>query len=255
MMTGRKVYFLYPNQMVKDLIKEIIRYEYEIYIIDNHLALKKLLRLNKNAIVFINIEERLKEEEWELYIKDILSNPDTKETGIGILTYFDRNQALTEKYLLEMGITCGYIRLKTSIEKCRDIILRTLDANEARGRRRFVRGMCNSRIDTFNLYHGGSRYNGKILDISIAGFACYFEDVPPKVEVGLLLKDIQLILRGIRCKVDGHVIRIDHRQNDYDVYIIIFDQGTIIPAVRNKIHDFIFLCFQSMLEQEIKQLS
>jgi len=249
---GRKVFFLYPNALVKEMIKDFIRHEYEVYAVDDHISVKSLLKKYQNTILFINIEERLKEAEWDAYIKGILSDPDSKGTGIGVFTYFDRSKALTEKYLLELGVSCGFIRLKTDIKLCKEIILKTLEANEAKGKRRFVRGICNPRVDTFNLFVGGSRYNGRLLDVSIAGFAGAFNEAPPKVEAGQVLTDIQIVLRGGRFSLDGQIIRIDRRKNDSDLFIILFKPDKMIPDIRNRIHDFITTCLQSSIEQELR---
>ncbi|MBN2352833.1 MAG: PilZ domain-containing protein [Spirochaetales bacterium] len=249
---GRKVFFLYPHSIVRDLVKEIVRNEYEVYIVEDHDRLRPLLVKYGNPIVFINIEERLKEEEWEKYIKDIISNPSTKEVGVGVLTYFDRSKALTEKYLLELGVNCGYIRLKTDINKCKGIILRMLEANEARGKRRFVRGLCNPRLDTLNIVFNGARSTGRLLDVSIAGLACRFDGLARKIEAGQELKDIQLVLRGSRCQIDGRVIRVDRRGGDDDVYVVLFKAETLIPPVKEKIHNFIQICLQNSIEQEMK---
>ncbi|HEQ72480.1 MAG TPA: hypothetical protein ENN69_08325 [Spirochaetia bacterium] len=250
---GRKVFFLYPHTIIRDLIKEIVRNEYEVYMIEDHIRLKSLLVKYRNPIVFLNIEERLKEEEWEQYIKEILSDPATRKIGIGVLTYFDRSKALTERYLMELGVNCGFIRLKTSLEKCKDIILRTLEANEARGKRRFVRGICNPKIDSFNVVIGGTRYNGTMLDVSIAGMACRFTNLMQKLSVGMELKDLQLVLRGMRCQVEGRIIRIDRRGGDSDVYVILFLADSLIPAVKEKIHSFIHICLQDEIERELRR--
>jgi hypothetical protein len=250
---GRKVFFLYPHSIVRDIVKEIIKSEYEVYVVEDHVRLKNLLLKYPNSIVFVNIEERLREEEWEKFIKDILTGPATKGTGIGVLTYFDRSKALTEKYLLELGVNCGYIRLKTDIAKCKDIIFKLLEANEARGKRRFVRGLCNPRLDTFNVLVGGTRCSGKVLDLSIAGMACQFTDLARKVEAGMDLKDIQLVLRGIHCQLDGKVIRVDRRGGDADVYIVLFKAESLIPMIKDKIHSFIHICLQNTIDQEIKK--
>jgi hypothetical protein len=249
---GRKVFFLYPHSIVRDLVKDIVRNEYEVYVIEDHERLRSLLVKYRNPIVFVNIEERLKEDEWEKYIKEVLSGPSTKEVGIGVLTYFDRSKALTEKYLLELGVNCGYIRLKTDISKCKAIILKMLEANEARGKRRFVRGLCNPKLDTFNVAFNGARAQGRLLDVSIAGMACQFTDLTRKIEVGQELKDMQLVLRGARCQVDGRVIRVDRRGGDSDVYIVLFKAESLTAPVKEKIHNFIQVCLQNAIDQEMK---
>jgi len=250
---GKKIFFLYPHPVIRDMVKDIICHEFEVYLVYDHEKLKRYLASCPNSIVFINIEEQLKEEEWENYLRELLANPSLKGLGIGVLTYFDRSKALTEKYLMELGVNCGFIRLRMDVAKCKEIILNILEANKARGQRRFVRGIANPRLDTFNVEIGLSRYNGLILNISIAGMACQFRSLSIKLEVGMELTDIQLVLRGMHCKVSGKIIRIDRRGNDDDTYVILFKPESLTAQVKEKIYNFVHICLQEEVERELKK--
>ena len=61
--------------------------------------------------------------EWEEYIKGIIGSEGTKDVRIGIVSY-NENKELAEKYLMELMVPCGFIRLKLGIEESTQIILK-----------------------------------------------------------------------------------------------------------------------------------
>ncbi len=135
---GRKVFFLYPHSVIQnDMFRILIKNEYEVYSIDDHIKMKELSIRFPESILFINIDDKLNENEWESYIKDILSDTQ-KISRIGILTY-NKDQNLAKKYLMEMMVPCGFICLSLSLEQSAATILKTLMVNEAKGRRKFLR--------------------------------------------------------------------------------------------------------------------
>ena len=252
---GRKIFFLYPHNIIKDIITEIVRNEYEAYILENHIIALKFLVKYKDSILFINIDAIFKEEDWEEYIKNIILNPETKDTRIGVLTYYEKSKDIIEKYLIDLGVHCGFIHIKMEPEKCLQIILKTLEANEARGRRRCIRAICNNKLDTFNIMYGNERYEGTILDISIAGIACCFNNKDSLFKVNTVLPNIQLVLRGASCILTGKVMQVKKRMQGNDVYIIMFDREKIKPEIEKKMHNFIYKSLQEWIKEEITQIA
>ena len=84
---GRKIFFLYPHSVIQDdLVDELIMQGFEIYILRDHKRARKLIERFPGSIMFINIDEKLEEPEWETYIREIQENPSVK-TRLGILSY------------------------------------------------------------------------------------------------------------------------------------------------------------------------
>ena len=133
---GRKVFFLYPHSVLnEELLVEILENEYEIYCIRDHEAAARVAAAWPGSIVFVNIDEGLRELQWEAWIRHLIDAPETASTRLGIMTY-NPNPELAHKYLMELMIPCGFIQLKLGLAEGKRIILKTLEANEARGRRR-----------------------------------------------------------------------------------------------------------------------
>ncbi len=242
---GKKIFFLYPHSVIQDeLISTLIQHEFEVYFLKDHTKAYNLLKKFGNSICFINIDETLAQPEWETYIKKLQSDPEIKGVQIGILSY-NNDRELIKKYLMEIRIKCGFIQLKLGVAESTKIILKTLEANEAKGRRKFVRANCenDSRV-TFNVKYNGDLYSGNIIDISSIGMACSF-DSDPDVKKNSLLREIQLKLRGTLIGIDGIVI--GKRDTTPKTYVLIFDSKTDAIA-KAKIRKFINAALQRYID-------
>ncbi|MDR0383329.1 MAG: PilZ domain-containing protein [Spirochaetaceae bacterium] len=242
---GKKIFLLYPHSVIRDEMLDIlIMAGYETYTLQNETRARKLLERFPGSIMFINIDEGLKEKEWEAYIRNIMENPKTKDSRLGIVSY-NQDRDLMQKYLMELTVPCGYIQLKLGLQESTRIILNALEANEARGRRKYIRADCHEDINATMNYKGESgTYYGKILDISSAGIAAKlekFDDLP----VNSLLRDIQLKLRGGLLMTD--MILMGKRRDNPFIYILLFDPK--MPQ-DNKlvIHRYIKLCLQKYID-------
>ncbi|HUV08292.1 MAG TPA: PilZ domain-containing protein [Spirochaetia bacterium] len=244
---GKKVFFIYPHSVIqKKLISNIIEHEYEVYLLEDHRKALRVLEVYNDSILFVNIDKGLREKEWEKYVRGIMSSEATKNARIGIVTY-DENKALAEKYLMELMVPCGFIRLKIGVEESTRIILKTLEANEAKGRRRFVRAVCRgSNRATFNIKIRNKIITGLIIDISSAGMACSF-DGEINLKVGTPFNDLQLRLKGSLCRLSGRVAGFIEADTQH--YVIMFDEN-LDQHTRAKIRSFIF----SVLHEEINKI-
>lgn len=248
---GRKVFFLYPPSVVQDeLIQEIFNNEFEVYILKDHRKVAYLLKNNPNAILFINIDAEMKEEEWEQFIRTILSSPETSSIQIGILSY-NEDKELAQKYLMDIGVQCGFIKLKIGLQESIKIILKTLEATEAKGNRKFVRAKCdNKSYASFNIKIGSGIEQGTIKDISSVGMACYFDN---KVEITIntYLKDVQLRLKGALIMVSGAIL--GNYEEDKKTYILMFDKETIVK-MRSKLQNLIYKCLQDNMDSMVQKI-
>ena len=250
---GKKIFFLYPHSVIQEeLIAQIVQNEFEIYLVHDHKRLKKLLEKYNDSIVFINIDERLKEEEWKEYVRDLVSNDATKNVQVGILTY-NENRELAQSYLMDIGISAGYVQLKLGLKESSKIILKTLVVNEAKGKRKFVRAKCpkNSKTE-FNVQLFGKNQQGEIIDISSAGMACVFHnsmDIPTRTE----LDKLQLKLRSRIVMVSGIVAGRRSDDQGRTVYVILFT-GYISAEGKQRISEFIYKTLQNEIERELESV-
>ncbi|WP_010256187.1 hypothetical protein [Treponema primitia] len=241
---GRKVFFLYPHSVIQDdLVDELIMQGFEIYILRDHKRARKLIERFPGSIMFINIDERLEEPEWEAYIQEIQDNPEI-QTRLGILSY-NTDRDLMEKYLMEMMVPCGYIQLKQGVKESTVIIRNALLANEAKGRRKSFRAVCEEGSGTLNFKGDIGLITGKLLDISAAGFAAQI-DAPPQMDKNAVIRKVQLKLRGSLAMAD--LIFLGPRYDRQDVWILLFDPTSLTDNAKITINHYIKLCLQRLID-------
>ncbi|MDR2181843.1 MAG: PilZ domain-containing protein [Treponema sp.] len=241
---GRKIFILYPHSVIQDeLLDFLIMAGFEAYVVHDHKRALALLKRFPCSIMFINIDQGLSEKEWEAYVRTIQEDPATKETRLGILSY-NTDQKLMQKYLMDLAVPCGYIQLKLGVKASTKIMLSALEANEARGRRKYIRAMCEDDSNaTVNLKGPASLYYGKILDISAAGIAAHFDtfaDFPPNT----VLKEVQLKLRGSLVLTDATLAG----KRDDKVWVLLFDNERMSPNHKLVIHHFIKYTLQRYMD-------
>ncbi|MDC7226219.1 MAG: PilZ domain-containing protein [Spirochaetales bacterium] len=244
---SKKVFFLYPHSVIQQgLVRELVANEYAVYLVSNHKRFREVLRDFDEPIVFINIDENLDPDQWREYISEIKSSDDNN-AKIGVLTY-NEDKDLAKTYLMDLGIQCGFIKLKLGLDQSRSIILKTLEANEAKGRRKYLRIDCWQLPNTeLNMKFGDELCSGRIRDISSVGLAFMF-DKERVLEKHTMLKDIQLKLRGKIARVSGPVIG-ERETPEGTIYVILFNQDTD-SATRSRIHSFMY----ETLQEEINRI-
>ena len=244
---AKKVFFLHPHSVVQQgMVQELVANEYAVYLVNNHRRFREIVRDFNDPVVFINIDEQLDSDGWKEYVEDLMNSGDNS-AGIGVLTY-NEDQELAKTYLMDLGIPCGFIKLKLGLEQSRQIILKTLEANEAKGRRKFLRIDCwDLQNIEFNMKINEKLVAGRIRDISSVGIAFMFNE-EQVIQLRTVLRDIQLKLRGKIARISGPVIG-QRVIAEGTIYVLLFDKNTT-PDTKNKIHNFIY----ETLQEEIKQI-
>jgi len=241
---GKKIFLLYPHSVIRDeMLDVLIMAGFETYVVMDPERARKLLIMFPYSIMFINIDEGLKELEWEKYIRGIMYDPKTTSTSLGIMSY-NQDTDLMKKYLMDYAVPCGYIQLKLGLQESTKIILSALEANEARGRRKCIRAECEDDINaTVNYKINSSVYRGKILDISSAGIAAKF-DKPAEIPNNSVIHAVQLRFRGGIVMVD--MIFLCPRPNNHMVQVMLLDPKTTTEN-RLIIHRYIKQCLQKYI--------
>lgn len=243
--TGRKVFLLNPPSVVgDDLIHAILAAEYELYVLKEPRRALAVFKRFPESIVFANIDSVLEEREWEAYVRRLITEPTFKDIRVGILSY-NSDPQLIEKYLMDVGVQCGFVRLKLGMQESTRIMLQMLEANEAKGRRRYVRASAADDARTsFNVEIVGKRYEGKILDISSVGMAVRFSE-SVKLEPKSALDNIQIRLRATLVRVDA--VMLGRRSDDPSVCVLLFRHKADNKA-RRQIREYIHRSLQEYID-------
>ena len=247
---GRKVFFLHPSAVVQNrVISELVQEEFEVYAVKDEVKLKILLQKYPDSIVFASINEGIKEDAWEKWIREVMTDSATSDVSIGVISLTE-NADEKRKYTEQMKVKCGYIVIKSDITHFIKIISTILNSAEAKGRRKFIRlpteGEANT---TVNIPIGGNFVNGHIKDISVVGFSCYFDE-DPELTKNKLFPDIQLRLHSQLLNVEG-IAYGSRLEGEIKTYVMLFTKR-VDSDERSKIRKFIHSTLQARMDNEFK---
>ena len=246
---GRKVFFLYPSALLQNrIIDELAQEEFEVYVIKDALKIKQALEFYPNSILIASISEAMKESAWIELITSIHENPLTGKVDIAFITSSGDEETM-KKYKEMFDFNCGYIIVKSDIEKAIRQIVIVLNNVNAKGRRKFIRLVTDKDKTTVNLPINGVFKNGHIKDISIVGFSCVFDEDPALPKNGFF-GDIQLRLQGQLLKVEGIVFGSRADENE-KVYVFLFTKR-VDGDIQSRIRKFIQANLQSKMDEGLK---
>ena len=182
---GRKTFFIVPDATLlpETYLEDYMARGYETYIIgdDRYCPLKAkvevIIETFTDSILFFYIDAQIKGIRWEKYIKELQQ----KYAGrilIGVL--YAKRQSEEEKaklekyYLFDVGIQCGCISLEYQKTKNFALIDKVMFANQACGRRKNIRAICDTRSKVSIITKHG-QVKGSVLDVSMSHFSCIFD--------------------------------------------------------------------------------
>ena len=243
---GKKIFLLYPHSVIReDMLDLLIMAGYETYTLVDEKKAMKLLAMFPGSIMFINIDEGLKENEWEIYVRAVQENPKTRDSRLGIMSY-NQDPVLMKKYLMKLEVPCGYVQLKLGVQESTKIILSALEANEARGRRSSIRASCeDDKNATVNFKDNSQFLHGKILDISSAGIAARFDKLP-SYPINAILRSVQLKLHGVIVMTD--MIFVAQRPNDRLSQVLLYGPKLSTNS-KLVIHHYIKQCLEKYINE------
>ncbi len=245
---GRKTFFLHPQKVIdQEVVGGLVACEYEVYTLRDHTKAAKALKANPNSLLLVNIDDGMKESEWESYIRTIATSQEYGNAKVGVISSNDDPRTV-EKYVKSIALPLGYHILKDDAKENFKLVLGILKGQNAQGRRKFIRADCsNDPRSTLNMKKGNEVLHARLLDISAAGTACLFE-AQTGLKPNAYLRDLQLNLRGVRLRVNG--VFMGTRKSEPLVHVILFDPKTG-KEVRGSIHGYIRQALQRSLDQNI----
>ena len=218
---GKRIFFIYPPNQINnnEMILELIKSGYEIYNVNDHNSILKVLKQYNSSVIFVNIDKKMDEYYWEKYIRNIQEDPETKEVRIGIISNTD-NKAVKTKYLMELNVQCGFIKLTENLEENLNLLNTIFRANEIKGRRKYIRAPMEKDDNCgFEIQADNTLYTGDILDISIAGMRCVFTN-NERFVINRRFDTINIDLSGTIINIGGEITMHHEGTNSY---VIMFE--------------------------------
>lgn len=249
-LNGKKVFFVQPSSVIqKEMVAELIRQEYEVLLIPEAKQARKVFTKYPDCLAFLNLDDGFTEEEWAAFVRECQDHPVLRSVKVGILTY-NSDPELQRKYLMELMVPCGFIKLSLRLAESTAIVAKVLEANEARGRRSYLRVHCgdNTRL---NLRLASGVVEGRILDISSVGMACVLKS-GTELKLHSVLDSIQLQLKGSLCLVNGVIMGSRPVEGSNEIaYIVLFDHK-MPPTQREKIRNYLQWALQTSIEADLR---
>jgi len=234
---GRKVFFVRPHSVLQqELIETLVRAEFEVGLIKDQTKAEALFRRHPTCIAFLNIDEGWPLEEWDAFVARVLSDPVLQGVRLGIVTY-NESQELAEHYLMAASTT---------------IILKVLEANEARGRRQFLRVACQNENAEVNFQGAHRKISGTIHDLSVTGMACLLER-DPGLKARTPVAELQIRLKGTSFTVSGVLMGSRKDEGGHTLFIFLFNPKDMTDA-KDKVRAFLQGVVQRQLDTELKLL-
>ena len=229
--TGRKVFFIAPDTtlMPRSYLEDFFALGYECYYIEYdkregfEKKVKAIISLFEDVLLFFNIDYRVPGVDWEDLIRDV-SIDNNKKSFVGI--YYAKRQSNEEKTFIErrykslVGLNMGFIQLEYSKSKNIEILEEALWSNQAQGRRKTIRALCNSTC-TYTCMYEGSRENGILQDISLSHFTVLSPGSGLEIKLYEKLADIHFNIRGFLFRSDA-VLVMERPVNGDMLYVFAF---------------------------------
>jgi hypothetical protein len=247
---GKKIFFLYPPPVLIQVVDELAKQEFEVYLSTDHERLRRAISAFPDALVFVNLDDGLDEPGWIGYVKALRT--EAPAVGIGIVTLND-DPELREHYLMNLEVQCGFVILKIGAAKTSEILVKTLEANEARGRRKFVRAACSPGLAQCSLDFEGTRLKAELSDLSSAGAALRF-DGGVTLKAGTVLRDMSFTIKAQRIFASGVVVATRAaEQGGAAIHVVMFDPASLDEARREKLKSIVYkinqLSMDALLEK------
>lgn len=244
---GRKIFFLNPAYSVRnEVITELQNEEYEVYIIESYRDAKNLLRLNENAILFINVDAQLAMNSWYNFIRTFEKEDVLSSIYVGIISERIR-PADRELFLTTAQIPAGITMLDTDMKFITESILGILKEANAKGRRQYVRAnLSHDKEASLFWNHGTKMHQLKLLDISSVGMSV---KVPPAlaqiVGKNFILRDVTLRLGSKQIVIEAVVFAVKEIP-DGIIWVLLLLPNTSTKT-RDIIRQYISETFQKIM--------
>jgi len=230
---GRKTFFIAPDLSLlpENYLEDYLEHGYEAYIITDDAVcplqnkIEIIISVFKDSILFFYIDTKVPGLDWEKLIKNLQAKY-ADRILIGVL-YTKRKTEIEQRnlekyYLFDVGIQCGCIAMEYQKSKNFTLIDRVLFENQASGRRKNIRAICDDSCKiTFN--YNGKNYNGRIQDISMSHFSCLIDQHPFEMPVFTKVPGILFIVQGIHFRSDA-ILSIQRKTENETLQVFLFSR-------------------------------
>ncbi len=251
---GRKIFFINPsNSVQREIIQNLHKKEFEVYIIENYRDAKNVLRLNPDSILFINIDAQLTVAGWFNFIRS-----------------FDKEDALKSiiVYVISEKIKPHDIEIFSKFSEAEDTVLdfskgtlplseaidKILEKKNAKGKRQYIRiNLLHDKDASLFWNHGSKMHQLKLIDLSSVGMAVRIPESLKKISVAKnYLIDTMTLRLGSRQVVVGAIIFAIKETPHGTEWVLLLPAHTP-TAVKEEIRYYIFKTIEGKMQSIIDE--
>ena len=229
---GRKTFFIAtePSLLPESYLEDYLTRGYETYIIadDRNCPLVKkvesIINIFEDSILFFYIDAEIIGLNWKQYIKQ-LQERFGDQILIGVLYSKrhndDERRRIEKYYLFDVGIQGGCISLEFQKAKNFALIDKVMFANQASGRRKNVRAICDNNSKVTFVYNS-IEFTATLSDISLTHFSC---TIPGESYIPLYekIKNVFVDINGLHFKTDA-ILLLQRVIKNKMLYVFIFSR-------------------------------
>ncbi len=247
---GRKIFFLNPAYAIKkEVIQNLRKNEYEVYLIETYRDAKNLLRKNPGSLLFINVDAQLTIPAWFNFIRSFEREEALKSIYVTVISEkLKSNDVEIFCKFSEMEEGYGVIDFSKGVKDVANRIQNILDAKNAKGRRQYIRAnmMSDKEVSLFWNY-GSKMHKLKLYDLSSVGMAV---KIPVALEnmiiaKNFLLQDVTMQLGTKQLAIEA-VIFTMKKTPEGTIWVLLLAPFT--PSiVKDEIRQYIFRSIEDQL--------
>ena len=253
LISGRKTFFVAPELTIlpEESLKFFYQLGYETHCLNDDFILplrdkvKLLAEMFPELILFFNVDRRVSGISWPKFIEEIQHEyGDRAVIGVQYNKRSDINEIrdIERRYLFDIGISGGCVPIEYQKSRNLDLLTKVLAANQANGRRRHLRAVCNEACK-LTISHRGRTWKGHLRDVSVSHFSVTFTGEIPDIPLYEKIEKIQLFLRGVMCNVTGVLClkRVVGRDN---IHVFVFrtasDREGLDPEQLERVNNYVY---------------
>jgi hypothetical protein len=252
--SGRKIFYFFPSGPYhQQVVKRIIRDEYEIYTLSDYERGLPLIFHYNGALLFFHIDELKDYGHIRAVLHDFCRQSANRSIELIILTRDGDRAEELRAFMKEMS-NCRIILLEEDPEKSAEELLDLLSGFEARGQRRYVRfGSSKDEVALIEFVHKSKEVSAGVHDISSVGLSFSLTDGP-----GLSIRShINNFDIEISERIEGlsGTVTIKRKLPDGSVlYVLMFEKG-ISKELREKLHTIIHGSLQRQFNRRLDSVA
>lgn len=262
---GRRTFFIAPDPsfLPESFLQDFLARGYEAYIIKDfrfypmYEQVRIIMDTCPDSIFFFFVDSDVGVD-WPKFIKYFQEQTQGKAL-VGVL--YEKGRAPEQKaamekyYLFDLGIQCGCIELEYNKEKNFAIIDKVMFANQACGRRKNVRAICDSSAKASFRYNG-TVIKGNVSDISVSHFS-FIPDPNytfPEIPLYTKVNEVMVTFKAMHFVISANLVMQRQLDNGKTLQVFLMLKSNGQPGLDEEIAERVRERIYTVVTENVKEI-